>query len=93
MARRGQITDPDLPRWLLTPRGGLLLPLVAIASALVVLASIVASLVIAEGTVTPVTVVVVLVALGAVVWGVADLVWWSREDRRATVRLPRDPRG
>lgn len=92
MARRGEITDPDLPRWLLTPRGGLVLPLLAITSALVVVASIVASLLLADGSVTPVTVVVLLVALGAIVWASADLVWWSRDGRRATVRLPRDPR-
>jgi len=92
VARRGEISDPDLPRWLLTPRGGLALPLLAAGSALVVLASIVASLLLADGTVTPVTVVVVLVAVGAITWAVADLVWWSRDDRRATARLPRDPR-
>lgn len=92
MARRGEITDPDLPRWLLTPRGGLLVPLLAIASALVVLASIAASLLLDDGSVTPVTVVVVLVALGAVAWGTVDLAWWSRDGRRATARLPRDPR-
>ena len=92
MARRGEISDPDLPRWLLTPRGGLALPLLAAGSALVVLASIVASLLLADGTVTPVTVVVVLVAVGAITWAVADLVWWSRDGRRETARLPRDPR-
>ena len=37
------------------------------------------------------TVVVVAAGLGAVTWAVADLVWWTRDDRRRIVRLPRDP--
>jgi hypothetical protein len=42
--------------------------------------------------VTVVTVVVLLAVAGAVVWAVADLVWWSRDDRRRVVKLPRGPR-
>ena len=92
MRRPDARVDPDLPRWLLTGKGGLVLPLLTVACALLLLSAIGASLALADGRVTPVTVVVVLAALGAAVWAVADLVWWSRDGRRATVRLPRDPR-
>ena len=91
MARRTVVrVDPEVPQWLLTKRGGRVLPSVTILCAVVVLASIVAALSVG-GTVTVVTVVVVLVALAATTWAVADLVWWSRGERRAAVRLPRDP--
>jgi hypothetical protein len=84
--------DPDVPNWLLTKQGGRVLPVVTIGCALVVVASIVAALLVGGGSVTVVTVVVLLAAVGAVAWAVADLVWWTRGDRRSIVRLPRDPR-
>ncbi|KQS17065.1 hypothetical protein ASG05_05835 [Frigoribacterium sp. Leaf186] len=83
--------DPDVPNWLLTKRGGIVLPAVTVFCALVVIASIVAALTVGGGSVTVVTVVVVLAGLGAVTWAVADLVWWSRDDRRRIIALPRDP--
>ena len=66
-------------------------PVAAAVIALVVIASIVAALTVGGGHVTVVTVVVVAAGLGAVTWAVADLVWWTRDDRRRIVRLPRDP--
>jgi len=89
--RRDVHVDPDVPNWLLTKRGGIALPLVTVFCALVVIASIVAALAVGGGSVTVVTVVVVLAGLGAATWAVADLVWWSRDDRRRVVRLPRGP--
>lgn len=92
MARRSVVrVDPEVPQWLLTKRGGLVLPVVTIACALLVLASIVAALLVGGGSVTVVTVLVVAAALGAATWAVADLAWWSRGERRAAVRLPRAP--
>lgn len=90
MRRRDVHVDPDVPNWLLTKRGGLVLPAVTVFCALVVIASIVAALTVGGGSVTVVTVVVVLAGLGAVTWAVADLVWWSRDDRRRIIALPRD---
>ena len=84
--------DPDVPNWLLTKRGGRVLPIVTILCALIVVASIVAALAVGGGSITVITVIVVLAALGAVAWAVADLVWWTRGGRRTIVRLPRDPR-
>ena len=92
MRRRDVPVDPDVPNWLLTKRGGLALPIVTIVCALVVIASIVAALTVGGGSVTVVTVVVVAAGLGAAAWAVADLSWWSRDDRRHVVRLSRDPR-
>ena len=91
MRRHDVHVDPDVPNWLLTKRGGIALPLVTVFCALVVIASIVAALAVGGGSVTVVTVVVVLAGLGAATWAVADLVWWSRDDRRHVVRLPRGP--
>ena len=91
MRRRDVHVDPDVPNWLLTKRGGIALPLVTVFCALVVIASIVAALTVGGGHVTVVTVIVVAAGLGAVTWAVADLVWWTRDDRRRVVRLPRDP--
>lgn len=91
MRRPDVHVDPDVPNWLLTKRGGIALPAVTVFCALVVIASIVAALTVGGGSVTVVTVVVVLAGLGAATWAVADLVWWSRGDRRRIVRLPRDP--
>ncbi|MBF4601016.1 MULTISPECIES: hypothetical protein [unclassified Frigoribacterium] len=91
MRRRDVHVDPDVPNWLLTKRGGIVLPAVTVFCALVVIASIVAALTVGGGSVTVVTVVVVLAGLGAVTWAVADLVWWSRDDRRRIIALPRDP--
>ena len=91
MRRKTVEIDPDVPNWLLTKRGGVALPVATILCAAVVAASIVAALTIGGGSVTVVTVVVLLAAAGAATWAVADLVWWSRGDRRRVVRLPRAP--
>lgn len=91
MRRQEVRVDPDVPNWLLTKRGGLVLPVLTIVSALLVVSSIVASLVVVGGQVNVVGGVVLLAALGATVWAVTDLVWWTRGGRRRIVRLPRDP--
>ncbi|WP_423922642.1 hypothetical protein ACPEEZ_03140 [Frigoribacterium sp. 2-23] len=92
MARRQEVrVDPDVPNWLLTKRGGFVLPVLTILSALIVLSSIVASLVVVGGRVNIVGGIVIVAAIGAVVWAVVDLAWWTRGGRRAIVRLPRDP--
>ena len=91
MRRHDVHVDPDVPNWLLTKRGGVALPIVTVFCAVIVMASIVAALTVGGGSVTIVTVVVVAAGLGAITWAVMDLVWWSRDDRRRIVRLPRDP--
>ena len=91
MKTRQVHVDPDVPQWLLTKRGGLVLPIATVLSAGVLVASILTSLLIGGGSLTVVAVVLLVVAVAAAAWAVVDVVWWSIGGRRAVVELPRDP--
>jgi predicted MFS family arabinose efflux permease len=79
------MSTPPRPFWILTKTGSVLPAVLEAALG-------VFGLVVQIGTMTsgrpvePVSYVVLVVALLLIAQGVADLVWWSRDDRRAKAR-------
>lgn len=73
------------PFWILTKTGTVLPPVLEVALGLFGLVVQIATLTSGE-PVEFVSVVVLFVALLLIAQGVADLVWWSRDDRRARAR-------
>ena len=77
----GGMTDLRRPWWTLTKTGAVLPPVLeAVVGAFGLVVQVMS---LATQPVTPMSIVITVVALVLIVQGVADLVWWGREGRRA----------